>query len=150
MHIIHDIIHCDRPVALKKLLISSRVMELLMLQLDQVQNNFEHPLVSPKNKEVIFGVKRFLESHLEPDFSISSLARQFGTNEYTLKKEFKSTFGKSIFDFWNQVRFDYAKHLLKDGYSIQQLSNKLGYSSPQNFTTAFKRRFGIVPSYFKT
>ena len=149
MHIIHDIMNCNKPLSLRKLFLGSRVMELLMLQIDQMQSEEKTNGISNNNKELMFEVKHFLESNLEPDFSIHSLAKSFGTNEYTLKKEFKSLFGKSIFDYWNHVRFDYAKQLLKDGYSVQQLAFKLGYSNTQNFSTAFKRRFGVVPSYFK-
>ncbi|MEM9857360.1 MAG: AraC family transcriptional regulator [Bacteroidota bacterium] len=149
MHIIHDIMNCNKPLSLRKLFLGSRVMELLMLQIDQMQSEEKTNGISNNNKELMFEVKHFLESNLEPDFSIHSLAKNFGTNEYTLKKEFKSLFGKSIFDYWNHVRFDYAKQLLKDGYSVQQLAFKLGYSNTQNFSTAFKRRFGMVPSYFK-
>lgn len=149
MHIIHDIMNCDKPLSLKKLFLGSRIMELLMLQIDQIQSERVNNQVSASNKARFYEVKSFLETHLEPDFSIHSLAKDFGTNEYTLKKEFKSLFGKSIFDYWNSVRFDYAKRLLKEGYSIQQLAFKLGYSHTQNFSTAFKRRFGIAPSRFK-
>ena len=149
MHIIYDILHCEKPAALRKLFFASKAMELFMLQIDQLQCGNGEYLVSKQNQDRMFEVKSFLESHLDPDFSIHSLAKAFGTNEYTLQKEFKFLFGKSIFDYWNSSRFDYAKQLLKEGYSIQQLAEKLGYSNTQNFSTAFKKRFGVPPSFFK-
>ncbi|MEM9833815.1 MAG: AraC family transcriptional regulator [Bacteroidota bacterium] len=149
LHIIHDIMHCNKPKSLKKLFIGSRIMELLTLQLEQVHCGTSSQVVSKQNQERMFEVKSFLETQLEPTFSIGSLAKDFATNEFTLKKEFKRLFGKSIFDYWNAVRFGHAKQLLKDGYPVQQLADKMGYSSPQNFSTAFKKRFGVVPSAYK-
>ena len=148
-HIINDILFCNKPAFLKKLFLSARVMELLMLQLDQMQCDGDRQGISKENKERMFEVKSFLENQLEPGFSIHSLAKDFGTNEFSLKKEFKLLFGKSVFDYWNGSRFDHAKQLLKNGYSIQQLADKMGYSNPQNFSTAFKRRFGVAPSTYK-
>ena len=150
LQILQDIIHCDKPMALKKLFLSSRIMELLMLQIDQVQFNDQKHSISKGNKEKLHEVKRYLDSKLEPEFSLKTLAMNFATNEFTLKKEFKLLFGKSIFEYWNGMRFDYAKRLLKEGYSIKQLANQMGYSNPQNFSTAFKKRYGIPHSFFKT
>ncbi|MEM8940312.1 MAG: AraC family transcriptional regulator [Bacteroidota bacterium] len=149
MHTIYDIIHCNKPAALRKLFFTSKAMELLMLQINQLLGDTNENLILKQNKDRMFEVKNFLESHLDPDFTIPSLAKAFGTNEYTLKKDFKYLFGKSIFDYWNGCRFDYAKQLLKEGYAVQQLSERLGYTNPQNFSTAFKRRFGVSPSFFK-
>ncbi len=149
MHIIRSIMHTNTPASLKKLFLYSRIMELLMLQFEHMYCGSDSRGISKQNKERMFEVKSFLEVQLEPTFSIRSLAKDFATNEFTLKKEFKQLFGKSIFDYWNEVRFNYAGRLLKEGYSIQQLADKMGYSSPQNFSTAFKRRFGIIPSAYK-
>ncbi|MEL7268290.1 MAG: AraC family transcriptional regulator [Bacteroidota bacterium] len=149
LQILQDIIHCDKPMALKKLFLSSRIMELLMLQIDQVQFDDKKHSISKGNKEKLHELKSYLDSKLEPEFSLKTLAMNFATNEFTLKKEFKLLFGKSIFEYWNGMRFDYAKRLLKEGCSIKQLANQMGYSNPQNFSTAFKKRYGIPPSFFK-
>ena len=45
--------------------------------------------VTVNNREMVFEVKNFLESHLEPYFSIGSLAKEFGTNEFTKKGSLK-------------------------------------------------------------
>ena len=150
LQIIHDILHCNKPMALKKLFLSSRVMDLLMLQIEQIQFTENDNALPKGSKERLYAVKNFLESKLEPQFSLKTLATQFGTNEFTLKREFKQLFGKSVFDYWNSVRFDYAKRVLKEGKSIKQLAIQMGYSNAQNFSTAFKRRYGISPSFYKT
>jgi len=149
LQIIYEILHFDRLSAVKKLFLSSKVMELLMLQIEQMQCKQESQGIAIVHKEKMFAVKDFLETKFESNFSIQSLAKDFALNEFTLKKEFKMLFGKSIFEYWNEIRFSHAKQLLKQGYAIQQLADEMGYSNSQNFSTAFKRRFGILPSAYK-
>ena len=105
-------------------------MDLLMLQIEQIQFTENDNALPKGSKERLYAVKNFLESKLEPQFSLKTLATQFGTNEFTLKREFKQLFGKSVFDYWNAIQ--------------------MGYSNAQNFSTAFKRRYGISPSFYKT
>ncbi|MGD1945756.1 MAG: helix-turn-helix domain-containing protein [Croceivirga sp.] len=137
--IIHDILHCDKPMALKKLFLSSRVMDLLMLQIEQIQFTENDNTLPKGSKERLYAVKNYLESKLEPQFSLKTLAAQFGTNEFTLKREFKQLFGKSVFDYWNSLRFDYAKRVLKEGESIKQLAIKWGIVMPKTFQPPLKR-----------
>lgn len=152
LNVIHEIMHCDKPVVFRKIFLVSKVMELLVLQLEQMHGDSSTAKrrMSATVKEKLYAVKEFLDKNMEADFSIASLANHYGTNEFTLKQGFKVLFGTSIFDYWNHIRFDCAKRMLKEGSSVQEVANKMGYSSPQNFSTAFKKRFGLIPSVYKT
>ncbi len=147
--IIRDIISCQRKGFFKRVYLENKVIELLILQLEQMGELTEPTCVS-LNKGVVekmMVVKEFIETHEIGSCSLSELAKAAGTNEYTLKKAFKRVFGTTVFGYWNQLKMAEAKALLMDGaVSVTEVAKRMGYKNPQHFTTAFKRTFGRVPS----
>ncbi len=82
--------------------------------------------------------------------SLSNLAKMVSTNECTLKKEFKNVFGTTVFGYIRDIKMEKAKNLLLNpNLSINEISDIIGYKNPQHFTTAFKKQFGIAPSFLR-
>ena len=82
---------------------------------------------------------------LEPP-TIAALAREVGMNEAKLMRAFKHVYGQTIFDFAQQLRMERAKKLLEvSQLSVTEIALEVGYEYSSNFTTAFKRHFGITP-----
>ncbi len=78
--------------------------------------------------------------------TIAELARHVGLNQRKLKMGFKQMFGTTIFDFAQTLRLDRAWELLSSGdYAIGQVADMVGYNYAKNFTTAFKKHFGVSP-----
>lgn len=78
--------------------------------------------------------------------SVSDMARQLGTNPTTLRRAFQDAFGQPIFEFVSDYRMEMARDLLRDSpLQIAQIAYRVGYRSPSNFTTAYRRRFGHSP-----
>jgi len=152
MHfIIREILHCSHEGIFKKMFLEAKVMELLMLQLEQIsKTSHTTRSISSSNREKIYAVKDIISKNLESHTTLNNLARQVGTNEFTLKKGFKEIFGTTVFGYWNELKMERAKHmLLHEDIPINMVSEKIGYKNPQHFTTAFKRKYGVVPSELK-
>lgn len=65
-------------------------------------------------------------------------------------KCFQKYYGKSLATFLNNAKFSHSLLLLADdSYTINEISDALNYSSPTNFTLAFKNKFGISPTEWK-
>src|SRR6202042_2235256 len=72
--------------------------------------------------------------------TIRRLARSVGIAETTLRHGFKSVFGQTIFDFSLRCRMQHALVLLRDQHwSVEQVSEAVGYSHSTSFATAFRR-----------
>lgn len=152
MHrIIQDILACEREGIYKKMFLESKIIELLLLQLEQFDDQIESPLtVKPDDIEKLYMIRDFILENLTESYSLTDLARLAGTNEFTLKKSFKELFGTTVFGFWNDAKMDLAQKLLKDSdKTIKEVAALVGYKYPQHFTAAFKRKFGIVPSHLR-
>jgi AraC-like DNA-binding protein len=45
---------------------------------------------------------------------------------------------------------DRAQHLLESGIGIKEIAHRLGFASPGNFSTAFRRATGVSPRQFRS
>lgn len=84
-------------------------------------------------------------ANLEDAALFVNLSAGYLSNLY--KKETGSTFSESVLRF----RMEKAKELLAGTeYKTYEISEKLGYENPKNFTRAFKGFYGITPREYKT
>jgi AraC-like DNA-binding protein len=78
--------------------------------------------------------------------AIGVLSRQLGLNQRKLKMGFKQLFGTPIFQYTQNLRLEKALQLLHTGeYSVREIADAVGYGYAKNFTTAFKKRYGMSP-----
>ncbi|AOA57301.1 helix-turn-helix transcriptional regulator [Acinetobacter larvae] len=83
-----------------------------------------------------------LENQFENKITIRHLSKMVGTNECDLKRLFKEHTGKTIGEFLLSIRMRHAQILLKEGISVENTANRIGYSSSQYFKQIFERYFG--------
>lgn len=150
--LINKIMSCQRTGKFKSMFLESKVIELLLLQLEQINDHQCDVFCSLKKGDIekIYAVKELLTNNLSSSFSLVGLAKKVGTNEFTLKKGFKELFGTTVFGFWNHIKMQEAKRMLLDySFTVSEVANKTGYKNPQHFSTAFKKYFGTNPSQLK-
>lgn len=148
--IIDDICGSKKDKQFQKLFIKAKIIELVSAQLEQLCAPSAVPPLNKKVMDKMYIVRDFIKSHIGEYYSLKALAKKAGTNEHTLKKEFKLLFGKTVFEFWSDAKMNEAQTmLLTSDKSIQQISNIIGYKNPQHFSTAFKKTFKMSPSDFR-
>ncbi len=142
-----DIMNINKTGHLKKLFLSSKILELLMLQLEAAELEGSSLIVMKQSdREKLFFVRELLEKNILEDFTLRKLSQEAALNEFKLKKGFKELFGKTVFGYFNGLRMDYARDLmLYEKKTVGEVSFILGYSAPHHFSVAFRKRFGILP-----
>jgi len=147
--IIQQIIHCQYKDDLKDLFLLSKSIELLVRTCEAhntLASNKSRFIHSKLDKEKIIDVKELINTNLESPPSISEIAKIVGLNEYKLKGGFKEIFGMTIFGYVREERLSLAyQYLVDTEKSIASISDQLGYSSPQHFSNAFKKKFQETP-----
>lgn len=113
-------------------------LELMSLLL---QKNNKEDKISPPIKKAI----QILETNFEEKITIRYLSKQVGMNECYLKRLFKETTGHTIGNYLLNIRMKYAQILLKEGASIESVTNKIGYSSSQYFKRIYEEYYGYQP-----
>lgn len=140
----------DNPLRLA--VIQNRVMlmiERFFLRLyDRRKGHYIHPPLSKADISRVMQVEATLTKDVfEPAPTINQLARMVSISESKLKKDFKLIYGLPVYEYFQKVRMQAAKDKLLDGnHSVKEVAMELGYSNLSNFTIAFKKEFGLLPS----
>lgn len=90
-------------------------------------------------------VRRLLEQAPENDYTLNELAQRAAMSSSSLRSKFRQAYGCSVFDYLRDCRLARARSYLLEGYSVQQAAWMSGYQHATNFSTAFRRRYGISP-----
>lgn len=152
-HILSQIKECTYSGTLKRLFVEAKVVELLTLQINQI-NNFYPQKKALKNQDVdkLNDVKDILLRNIHTPYSIEELAKLAGINRTKLQEGFKELFGTTVFGFITDRRLEEARKRIQDSskeVSIAEIATLTGYKNPQHFTAAFKRKFGFLPREIK-
>ncbi|TVS13850.1 MAG: AraC family transcriptional regulator [Gammaproteobacteria bacterium] len=134
--------------AARTLFLESCALGLLASQIDTTAPGPRPQALAP---EVRIGPKlqaarEHLDEHFADPPTIRTLARIVGTNEFTLKRGFKETFGVTIFGYVRQRCMELAVTELHGGRSVLETARSAGYACPRCFADAFRRHFGVLPS----
>lgn len=88
--------------------------------------------------------------YLDPDLSLSRLARQSGIPAKELSGLINQRHGLHFFDFVNRYRIDHAKSLLiASEQSVTEILYASGFNAKSSFNTAFRKHTGITPSAYR-
>ena len=90
----------------------------------------------------------------DPDFSLSNLAKQVGSNSKYVSAVINVTFHKNFKTLLNESRIrEVCRRLSDDEHygqlTIAAIATDVGYKSMNNFITAFKRFTGMTPSKYR-
>jgi len=146
--VIQEIIQCSYQDELKDLFLLSKSIELLVLQAESYGQEAPNRYIkSKKDRDRLVEAKELVASKIENPPSIIELSKLVGLNEYKLKKGFKELFGTTIFGYIHNLRMSKAKKLLLGtDKTAKEIAYETGYSSPQHFSTAFKKQYGVAPN----
>lgn len=90
-----------------------------------------------------------LEENLDKNLSVSDIARLCDQGEVSLKKNFSKYSGMGVITYFNKLKVTAAIQMLREGKTIKEISNALGFSDQNYFSTVFKRIMGSSPSQYK-
>lgn len=128
-----------------------KLTEILLLLNVYYQAKIETPLSSQPELERFQEIKVWITVNYNREFTLKSLARNFGLNELILKTGFKAAFGQTIRQFVIERRMNAAKSMiLQNRATINEISNKVGYRSVSHFIQTFKKHFGATPAQHQT
>lgn len=147
---INSILQCKYDNGLKRIYYLSKSVELLVLQadaFDNIERNKHLVIKSSYDTECIYFAKEYLLQNIATPPSLTQLSKICGLNEFKLKKGFKEIFGQTVFGFLSDKRLELGRmDLLEKVKPISEIAYELGYSSPQHFSLAFKKKFGVSPN----
>ena len=113
--------------------------------------------INPKiTTNVLNALERFENNkeYLDNKITAHNLAKKIGTNTQYLSKIINHYKGGNFSNYLNNLRIEYAINKLSTDkqymkYTIEAIANEVGFNSSESFSTAFYKKTGIKPSYFR-
>jgi transcriptional regulator GlxA family with amidase domain len=103
--------------------------------------------LSTPDEVLVVVAQRLLRESIASPPSLDELAFRVGSNRRKLSEAFRAFCGQAVFEWLREERFRRAQEMLSNtSMPVSAISDALGYSTPTNFSKAFRERFGVTPS----
>lgn len=90
------------------------------------------------------------ENISDTGFGVPELSAALNMSVSTLYRKSKANMGTAPIELVHQSRISAARDLLASGaYTIQEISEKVGYEDVRTLRKHFYRKFGIMPSQYR-
>ncbi len=124
----------------------SRGLEILRRALtDHLQNH--RPGTDHRQAERI---RLYLHSHLDDALSLERIEADLGLNRRSIQRSFLGSYGCTLSDYLRRERLARARRALtEEGVTVNQAAHLAGYTTAANFSTAFRRAFGVAPAQLR-
>ncbi|MFQ3786996.1 helix-turn-helix transcriptional regulator [Halomonas sp. A29] len=101
---------------------------------------------SPSEWQRLERVREQLQAFPARSHSLAALAELAAMSPASLRRKFQAAYGCSVFDYLRDRRLALAHELLLQGHGIERAAQCSGYQHANNFSTAFRQRYGYPPS----
>ena len=104
-----------------------------------------------QNEETVLfeTVVKYMEQNLNTNPTNAELARIANVSLSTLKRIFLRYTSLGIHAYFTELKMMQAKSMLRQGLSVREVSEALGFSGQNYFSAAFKRSVGVPPSEYR-
>ncbi|HEX8021312.1 AraC family transcriptional regulator, partial [Mucilaginibacter sp.] len=140
-----NILDDNQTPYIKRLFLEAGIVDLL-IKLYQPEEMTSKPIFNDADKMRLLEARNIVEQNLKHPCSLIELSRKTGLNDFKLKKGFKALFGNTVFGYLAELRMNTAYKLLKDGRTVSEVAETVGYKNAHHFTAAFKKHFDMLPS----
>jgi len=135
--------------AVQRLHLESRVLDLVaqvLSDLTDTRSARDTGRLEPRDLRRMRVIEDYLAASDPADISLEDLAQGAGISVSTLRRLFQAVHGMSAFEYVRRRNLDRARVALEhQRMSVKEAAFLAGYSSPANFSTAFRRQFGYSP-----
>lgn len=125
-----------------------------------LQEKFSHqPQVTPQilatnvlDKDLMDKVTAIIDDHIDdPEFNVEVLTREMGIARTKLFTKLKGITGQTPADLIATIRLKRAALMLREHpeLNISEISDRLGFSSPRQFTRSFKEKYHVIPQAYR-
>ncbi len=106
--------------------------------------------VDENRRQLVNNIHSYIEQNLGKDVTLQSIGDSVYLNAIYLSQIYKEITGENLSEYILRVRMEKAKNLLvKSSYKIYEITEQVGYQSPQHFIRTFKKYYGVTPETYR-
>lgn len=117
----------------------------------QAEDTVREEIPSIKTEQDIMQVAlKYVDDNVSRSLSMREVADNVGLSYNYFSRLFKQTTNSHFSSYVQQRRIELSKKYLQDpSFQIQEISQKLGYENPSEFSRVFKRYTGCYPTAYR-
>lgn len=122
--------------------------EMVLLLSREISQNYRHVfnISDPLQIQAV----QYVNEHIAQRITVSEIALACRVPERQISQMFKNTFRMTVSEYINVVKVEKAMYYLTDSeLSVGQISERLGFSSTQYFSTVFKQVTRVTPKEYR-
>lgn len=142
--------HSDIPFGSEQLIRTYLYQFLINLYRENTEGAVKHINLSHTkkimDKTLIDNIIGYMKNELSSRLTLGDIVKYANLSPTTLKTIFKKETGMGIIKYYNILKTEQAKTLIREGrYNFTEISIKLGYDSVHYFSRQFKNLTGMSP-----
>jgi len=131
-------------------LVCHNLLEILLIKILRHQHfDLEVCKQSKATKDISF-IKHYLETYYHESIQLEDLASMTHLSRFYISHSFKKEIGMSPMEYLIAIRIKESKILLRTtNYSISQVADIVGFTTPTYFSKQFRKSTGISPTDYR-
>ena len=131
-------------------LVCHNLLEILLIKILRHQHfDLEVGKQSTATKDISF-IKHYLETYYHESIQLEDLASMTHLSRFYISHSFKKEIGMSPMEYLIDIRIKESKILLRTtNYSISQVADIVGFTTPTYFSKQFRKSTGISPTDYR-
>jgi AraC-like DNA-binding protein len=98
----------------------------------------------------IVAAKVYIDENYQEAIDLEQISQQAFLSRFHFHRLFTRVYKKTPHQYLTQIRLDAAKEMLaKEGISITDVCNSIGFESLGSFSSLFRRENGYSPQYYR-
>ncbi len=111
---------------------------------------FDHAASSVNAPPYLITLNQLAQNNELLKYNVNDLCRKLGYSRVQLNAAFKRYYGITPHEYLVDYKFNYARQLLMNTtMTISEIADAIGYSTPMQFYTIFKRLYEITPAQYR-
>ena len=124
-------------------------MYICRLLLSLAENTNILPVSKSYDSVIFTKAVKFMTEKLYENPSIEDVSNHVNVSVSSIKRIFNRYAGMGVHKYFLKLKIKAATQMLREGYSVTFVAEKLNFSSQGYFTKTFKRETGTLPSDLK-
>lgn len=122
--------------------------QLLIMLMRDWAYRVEDIFIGKQPRNLTLSVINYINENIYNKISLSDICSKFYYGKTYVCTEFKKNTGKTIFEYYNNLRINEAKKLIKQDCSFKEIAETLNFDSQSHFSSTFKKYENITPKQF--
>ncbi|KRE47842.1 response regulator transcription factor [Paenibacillus sp. Soil522] len=124
--------------------------ELMLFWSKYAQAHVAGLAASAPENDVIFQIKKYVDTNFEADLSLQTVADRFFIDKFRLSREFKQLFDENYWTYVTRIRMEQAALFLREtNWRIGMIAERTGYCDESHFSRAFKKYYNVSPREYR-